>query len=184
MSYFKSKAIILKKIKYGEKESIYSIFSYDFWRIDVIKKKSSKEKPIDVWYDISFELHSSTNLKISRISNIKILQEFNPSGKDFDSIHDYLSLLSHILKKTEKNAPIYEIYVLLHALLKTNISTEKILLSKLKLWQILWELRTDSSDETLSKVLGYIGTHSSKDCLRLTGLSSEHCKKLEDLMSD
>jgi recombinational DNA repair protein (RecF pathway) len=48
MNIFKSKGYILRKIKQGNKEHIYLVFSYDYGKISCLKKNSSKEKELDV----------------------------------------------------------------------------------------------------------------------------------------
>ena len=44
MSVFKDKAIVLKVDKIAEKDLLYTIFSYDYWKLKVSKKFSKKEK--------------------------------------------------------------------------------------------------------------------------------------------
>ena len=100
------------------------------------RKKAAKEKPLDIGYDVNFEVHSNKNSKISRIANIKIINEFDPSGKDFETINEYLSLIIQVYSRTEKNTAIFGIYTLLNELLKTKISKEKIIFAKLKLKNI------------------------------------------------
>lgn len=184
MSYFRSKAIVLKKTKYGEKDFLYSFFSYDFWKIDVVKKKASKEKPLDIWYDINFEVHSQNNSKLSRIANIQILNEFDPTKHDFTTINEYLSLIYLVYQKTEKNLPVYEIYTLLNELHKINISVEKIVIAKLKLRDIFWELDIEHTDLTIKKILHYIHNNSVKNCLRLKDISKHHLTVLQKIISD
>ena len=182
MSYFKSKGVILKKTKHKEKEFLYSIFSYDFWRIDVLKKIASKEKTLYIWYDINFEVHSKKNSSISRIANIKILHEFDTNNRDFQTINKYLTLLYTVYSKTEKNTAIYEIYTLLNQLHKTSINSDKILLARLKLKNIFWELVDNHTDPTAQKILTFIQKNSCKDVLRLTGIWDDISKQLEQLL--
>jgi hypothetical protein len=82
-------------------------------------------------------VHSKNNEKLSRIAHIEIINEFDPSKHNFDTINEYLSLIFHVYKKTEKNIPIYEIYTLLNELHKIAITKEKIILAQLKLQEIL-----------------------------------------------
>ena len=56
MSVFKDKAIVLKVDKIAEKDLLYTIFSYDYWKLKVSKKFSKKEKNIDLGYIINFEI--------------------------------------------------------------------------------------------------------------------------------
>lgn len=184
MSYFKSKGIVLKKTKHGEKEYIYSLFSYDFWKIDVLKKISSKEKSLDVWYDINFEIHSKKNSSISKIANIKIVGEFDPQDKDFNTIHDYLALLSQVQKRCEKSLAIYEIYEILHIMLKSEITREKILLAHIKIMQVFWELVEEHSDPTTQKILKFIHQNSASKIMRLTWMQQQQYQHLSNLLQD
>lgn len=184
MSYFRSKAIVLKKTKYGEKEFLYSLFSYDYWKIDVLKKKAAKEKPLDIGYDINFEVYSQNNNTLSRIANIQIIDEFDPTKHDFETINEYLSLIFMVYTKTAKNLPIYEIYILLNELHKTTISKEKIIIAKLKLKEILWELPLENSDNTIKKILHYIHNNSARNCLRLKDVSDIHTIELLKIIWD
>ena len=101
-----------------------------------MKKKAAKEKPLDIGYDINFEVHSKKNSSISHIAHIKITSEFDTKGKDFETINAYLTLLSQVYNRSEKAVPIYEVYTLLNELHKVDIKPEKILLAQLKLRHI------------------------------------------------
>jgi recombinational DNA repair protein (RecF pathway) len=48
MSFFKSKAIILKIYKNKDKNFIYDIFTYEFGKIKIQKKDAKKEKALDI----------------------------------------------------------------------------------------------------------------------------------------
>lgn len=184
MSYFRSKGIVLKKTKYGEKEFLYSIFSYDFWKIEVLKKNASKEKPLDIWYDINFEVHSYKNSQLSRIAHIKIINEFDPSKHKFKTINAYLWLIHMVYIKSEKKNAIFEIYILLHELHKIEITKEKILLAQLKIKNIFWELPINHSDTSICSVLKFIHNNSSKNCLRIKGISESQTEIFEKIIEN
>ena len=73
MSIFKTKWIILKIHKIRDKDFLYTIFSKDYWKIMCNKKFSKKEKTLDLWYLINFEIITKENVSIHKIKNIKIL---------------------------------------------------------------------------------------------------------------
>ena len=173
MSLFKSKGIVLKKKKLWEKEFLYTLFSHDFWKIDVVKKLSTKEKSLDIGYDINFEIKHAKKNGISSIANIKILSEFDVQKKDFKTIQEYLWLIYRIYKKTEKNIPVYKIYNIINILNKKDITREKICLTELKLIDIFWELPENHADETIRKIFLFIRNNNIKDILRLSGISDE-----------
>ena len=63
MSFFKTKAIVLKikkdvyiETKTKDRYFIYTIFSYDFWKIDCLRKFSKKHKNLDLWNIINLEI--------------------------------------------------------------------------------------------------------------------------------
>jgi hypothetical protein len=183
MSLFKSKGIVLKKKKLWEKEFLYTLFSYDFWKIDVVKKLSSKEKALDIGYDINFEIKHAKKNGISSIANIKILSEFDVKEKDFKTIQEYLWLIFRIYTKTEKNIPVYEIYNIINILNKKDITREKICLTELKLVDIFWELPENHSDETVRKIFLFIRNNNIKDILRLSGIDDEKLTILQQIYS-
>lgn len=173
MSLFRSKAIVLKKTKIGEKEFIYSLFSYDYGKIDVVKKISAKEKPLDIGYNINFEIHSGKKNQIHKISHIKILSEFDPKWYDFTVIHNYLELIQFLYKNTQKGLPIYELYHVIHELHQKKVSWEKICLSRLKMLHIFWELSQKHDNPTAQKILLFIHNNSIKNILRLSGVDED-----------
>lgn len=184
MSYFKSKAIILRKQKHKEKEFLYTVFSYDFWKIDVLKKYSPKEKNLDIWYDANFEIYSKSSEKLSTISNVKIISEFHAQKHDFGSIEQYLALLTDIYKKTEKNLPIYEVYDLVSILNKSPLWPETILLARVKLFQILGVLPSDHPDPVVQKVLKFCHQNNFSRVIKLKGLQKEQICLVEKLFLD
>lgn len=184
MSYFKSKAIILRKQKHKEKEFLYTVFSYDFWKIDVLKKYSAKEKNLDIWYDANFEIYSKNSEKLSTISNVKIISEFHAQKHDFKSIEQYLALLTDIYKRTEKNLPIYEIYDIVSILNKSPLGSETILIARIKLFQVLGVLPSEHTDPVVQKILKFCHQNSFSRIIKLKGLQEEQILLLERLLSD
>ena len=103
MSVFKDKAIVLKVDKIAEKDLLYTIFSYDYWKLKVSKKFSKKEKNIDLGYIINFEIITKENVSIHKIKNVKIKSEFNLENKrTFSEINIFLEILSLIYKQKRK----------------------------------------------------------------------------------
>ncbi len=182
MSIFKTKWIILKIDKLKPQEFLYTIFTKDYWKIKCNKKLSKKEKTLDLWYLINFEISTKQNSNIHNTRNIKISSEYDLSNKTFKEMNLYLEILANILKQTPEWNPIYELFELLELLNSyNNIDELKLLLIKLKVTSIFWELWDDHSDPTISKILKFIHNNKTDRILKLTGIDDKIKIKLEKL---
>ena len=182
MSVFKTKWIILKIHKPKDKDFLYTVFTYDFWKILVSKKKNTKEKALDLWYMVNCEIRTKDWYNIHKISNLKIVSEFYYENKPFDLIQDYLKTLSLVLKNTPDGNPAFEIFNILEQINKhKNITSEKLCLARLKIMNCLWDLNIIHSDPIIWKILKFIDTHNISDLLRLTGITDEIYKKLLEI---
>ena len=181
MSFFKSKAIVLNKKKLSEKEFIYSIFSYEYGKIDCKKKVWAKEKPLDIWYDINFEIFWKKANSLATIRNIKILHELDTKTQDYATIFVYMQLMNQIHKQTERWIPVYAIYDLVHSLHEKKITETSVILSLLKLKHILGVLPLTHNDPIVQKVLKYIYNTNISQILLLTWINTEIKKKLHDV---
>ncbi|PIE85542.1 hypothetical protein CSA08_01415 [Candidatus Gracilibacteria bacterium] len=183
MSIFKTKAIVLNINKNKDKNFIYSLFSLDYGRINCIKKLKTKEKSIDLGYNIDFEINVAKNKEtISSFRNIKIISEFKTSGKKFSEINDFLELISMIFKKTPYGVPIYEIYNSVSVLCNLKeVKNEKILLTKLKILDILGELDENHKNNTVRKILKFVNKNNIKTILRLAGLEENILEEIRKI---
>jgi len=182
MSVFKTKWIILKINKPKDKDFLYTLFTYDFWKVLVSKKKSSKEKLLDLGYAVNLEVRTKPWVNIHKISNIKITSEFDYENKDFDIIEWYLRLLTLVLKNAPDGNPMFEIFEILEAVNSyKKITPEKLCLSRLKIINCLWSLDTENKNPTIKKILNYIDNHSIHDILRLTGIENDIYRSLQDI---
>jgi len=100
MSLFKIQAIVLEIKKKQKNDFLYQVFSKDYGKIWVEKKKNAKEKALDLGYIINAELKTKEERQVHKIQNIKITSEFDSSEKDFLIIETYLQTLFLILKET------------------------------------------------------------------------------------
>lgn len=175
MSIFKTKAIVLNINKSKDKNFIYSLFTLDYWKINCVKKLKTKEKSLDLWYNIDFEINVAKNKdSMSSFRNIKILSEFDTSNKSFNQINDFLELITLVSKNTPYWVPMHEIYNSINALYSLeNIKSEKILLTKLKVLNLLWELDENSKNLTLKKILKFVNNNSINTVLRLWGIEED-----------
>jgi len=190
MSIFKDSGIIIKTTKLKDKEFLYTIFTKTFWKILAKKKFSKKEKSLDLWYYINFEIETSKkieSLKTSEIINkirfIKILNEFQTSNRNFIEINNYLILLNTILKKTAfwvENMEILEIIKAINIYSKEDLEI-KLILANLKIINILWELDIQNKNETISKILKFISKNNIKTILKLNWINEEIKKELQNI---
>ena len=190
MSIFKDSGIIIKITKLDNKEFLYTIFTEKFWKIITRKKISKKEKTLDLWYYITCEIESSKKSDINKIWWIKILSEFlsknteYQNGKKFSEINNYLMLLNTILKKTAfwvPNTPILEIIKKINKYNKNDLEM-KLILSNLKVINVLWELNIENKDITISKILKFINKNEITNILKLSWINEKQKKKLQNIL--
>lgn len=175
MSMFKNQWIILKIKKLEEKNILYTILSSDYWKILCNKKFNSKEKTLDLGYFIDFEIDVKYWVNIFNIKNIKILSEFNSLWKKYSIIENFLILLNLVHLKLPEKLVNYEIFNTLKEIVKYSelensekINSSKLILSQLKILNILWFLEIDNKNLTIKKILNYINKNNISNILKLT----------------
>lgn len=182
MSVFKTKWIIIKIDKIAKNDFLYTIFSYDYWKIKANKKIAKQEKTLDIWYIINFEIETKKDISIHKIRNIKILSSFDYEKKSFLLINNFLELIALVLKNTPEWVQIFEIYNIFDFINNyEKITEEKLLLAKLKIINILWELNIRSDDKIIEKILNFIDKNNIKEIFRLKWISEEQKKLLENI---
>lgn len=192
MSIFKDKAIVLKidkvnsnssweKIK--DKELLYTLFTKTYWKIKANKTYSKNEKNIDIWYIINFEIITTDNKKIHKIKNIKINSEFNLNkDKNFSEINNYLEILSIIYREIPEWLSFEEIFEVIEKINTCeNIDLTKLILAKLKIKALLWNLNTKNKNLIITKILKFIHNSKIDSIFRLTWINNEQKKELENL---
>jgi len=182
MSIFKTKWVLLKINKVSGKDFLYTIFTYDYWIIRASKKNNKNEKAIDLWYLINFEVETKEKRDIHRIRNIKISLEFICENKNFATINAYLTLLWTILNNTPIWVPIYEISDIIEAVLNyDNIDETKLILARLKIINILWNLDINHKNIIVGKILKFINNNKIWEILRLSWISDEVKEELKNI---
>jgi len=180
LSIFKTKWIVLKIHKIKLWEFLYTIFTREYWKIICNKKISKKEKSLDLWYLINFEITTKENQSIHKIRNIKIISEFSRDNKSFYELNAYLTILALILNKIPKWSPIYELFDLLEILNSIiNINKIQLILIRLKIISIFWELNENNSNQTVSKILKFINSNKIDRIIKLTWINENIKKELE-----
>lgn len=183
MSVFKSKWIILKYKFLNQKwEILYDIFSLDYGKIQAIKKSSKKEKILDLWNLIDFEIETSLGSNINKIRNIKIINTFYYLETNFNIINIYLEIINLISKNTPEWIIIKEIYDVLF-IINTfkNIDYTKLVLSKLKIFSIFWNLNLENKDLIVSKILNFISKNNIEKIFLLTWIDEKILQNLEKI---
>lgn len=183
MSVFKSKWIILKyKFLNHKWEILYDIFSDNYGRIQAIKKSSKKEKNLDLWNLVDFEIETSLGSSINKIRNIKIINTFYYIENNFNIINIYLEIINLISKNTPEWIVIKEIYDVLFCINSfKNIDYTKLVLSKLKIFSIFWNLNLENNDLTISKILNFISKNNIETIFLLTWIDEKILQNLEKI---
>ncbi len=180
MSIFKTKAIILKISKIQENNFLYTILSYEFWKIRVIKKRNKREKNLDIGYIINWEIKTREKNDIHKIWNIKISCEFPYEKKQFWEINSFLELLALINNNIPEKVAVFEIFDIVEHINKYDkISQEKITLWKLKVLNKLWILKLENKNPTVQKILKFIDKNNIKTIFKLTWIDDKTKKELE-----
>lgn len=174
MSTFKDKAIILKTEKIGEKDLLYTLFSYDFWKIRVNKKFSKKEKNLDLGYIINFEIVTKENVSIHKIKNIKIKSEFLIENKTFSEINIFLEILNLIFKEIPAWVQNKEIFTIIEEInKKEKIDEIMLILAKIKIKFILGILGLEVKNPIIQKILKFIYNNKIKEIFKLKWINEE-----------
>lgn len=184
MSIFKDSAIVLKITKKENKDFVCHLMSEKFWKIIAIKKISPKEKALDIWYHINYEIDSKKESKSSKLRMIKIINEFNYEGKKFREINSFLDLINIIIKRVEpwvENISINEIVKEILKYDKDDLEI-KLILAQLKIINLLWELNTENKDKTISKILNFINKNNFKNIIKLSWINDKLKKELQNLL--
>ncbi len=182
MSLFKSKGIILKITKIKDKNFVYDIFTYDYWKIKVQKKNTKKEKNLDLWYIINCEIETKQWRDIHKIKNIKIKSEFDYENKNFAVLNTYLEIISYVEKNLTYWADFKDIFEIIEIINnKKNIDDTKLVLAKLKITNYLWELNIENNDKNVEKILKFINKNKISEILKLTWIDNDLKIKLKNL---
>ena len=200
MSIFKTKWIVIKINKGQENNFLYTIFSYDYGKITTTKKYSKKEKNLDLWYLINFEIETKEKKSIHKIKNIKIKSEFNFENKSFTIINSYLELLSSIVKNIPSWIAVYEVFDIIETINnKKEINEIHLLLAQLKMLMISWKIeipppnppaisgqallsKEGEKDKIIKKILKFIDQNNINRILKLSGIEGELKEELENIL--
>jgi len=179
LSIFKTKWIILKIHKTKPWDFLYTIFTKEYWKIICNKKISKKEKTLDLWYLINFEIITKEHQKIHKIKSIKIISQFSNNNKTFNELNNYLILLALINEKSPQWLVIIELFELIELINNSNINEITLIILKLKIISIFWELNENHNNKIIAKILKFINSNKVNRLLKLTWITEELKKELE-----
>lgn len=182
MSLFSSQGIILRIQKLKDKQELYTIFTREYGSIQVTRKYSQRNKPVDLGTIISSEIETKPERDIHTIRNLKIRSQFDAQRASFEMTHRFLLLLHYAYTHLPLGHSIPEVFEVLSELAKIQSpETQDILLSQLKIMDILWNLDIEHQDATIKKILRFIHESPIQKVLKLTGLKDEDTQKLEEV---
>lgn len=100
--------------------------------------------------------------------NIKIKWEFKTENKSFSEINWFLETLWYLLRNFPEWVSNYELFWILEYIIKLkHLSEIQIILSKLKIKNIFWELNLEDKNKTVSKILKFINSNNIETILKL-----------------
>ena len=195
LSIFNDKAIVLKINKAAwnnsnennfwkktsDKELLYTLFTKSYWKIKASKNYTKTEKNIDLGYVINFEIMTKENSKIHKIKNIKIKSEFNLNkDKNFYELNKYLEILALVYREIPEWIAFEEIFDVVETINNyEKIDETKLILAKIKIKSLLWNLNVEHNDKIIEKILKFINTSKIENILKLTWINEEQKKELD-----
>jgi len=195
LSIFNDKAIVLKinKVawsnsnennfwkKTSDKELLYTLFTKSYWKIKASKNYTKTEKNIDLGYVINFEIITKENSKIHKIKNIKIKSEFNLNkDKNFYELNKYLEILALVYREIPEWVAFEEIFDVIETINNyEKIDETKLILAKIKIKSLLWNLKIEHNDKIIEKILKFINISKIENILKLTWINEEQKKELD-----
>jgi recombinational DNA repair protein (RecF pathway) len=184
MSIFKSQWIVLKIKKISEKNLLYTILTSDYGKILCNKKFNSREKNLDLGFLINFEIEVKLGINIHSIKNIKILDEFDFLWKKYSTINNLLILLNIINLKLPEKLVNLEIFNSLKNIIKyKKLTPNKLILSQLKIINILWLLDLENKNLTIKKILYFINKNKIENILKLTWIDQKLELELKSIVN-
>jgi hypothetical protein len=133
-------------------------------------------------YIINCEIETRESRDIHKIKNLKIKSEFSYESKDFAIINEYLNILGIVYQKIPFGLVYRDIFELLEELNdKKSIDETKLVLARLKVIDLLGELKVENSDLLVGRILKFINKNRIKEIFNLNGISNELLIKLRNL---
>ena len=173
MAIFKCSWIVLKKSDLIENQNLLTVFTREYWKININYKNSKTQKSLDIGFIIDFETNVKSEKKIVSLSNVHIKSQFNYENKDYNIILEYLNTIFIIQKLCPLNLELTWIYEIVESLHKIELNEEKLIFAQLKIVSNLWLLNIENNDLTIKKILSFVQKNSILDILKLKWLNED-----------
>lgn len=185
MAIFKCSWIVLKKSILNDKTKLITVFTNEYWKININYKDKKTDKTLDVWYVINFETRVKDENKVTQLNNVFIKSVFNYEQKSYSIILEYLNLIKIIQKNCPLNLQIYGIYEIFSKMQEyENLSDEKIIFTQLKILTKLGLIDLENKNEKISKILNFIQKNNINDILKLKWLDEETKNLLKNIVKN
>ncbi len=182
MSIFKTTWIVLQIKKSHNTESLYTIFFKEYGILNVIKRKKSRERPLDIGYTINCEIITRESRNIHTIWAIKVISHLHIQDGNYDDIYNVLSIIAYVHRELPVGNTHYEIYDILSTYLTYwSKNMQAHLVTTLKIAALCGNLVDTHSDTTTQKILRFIHRSPYTDILRLETLPTQIYRNLESI---
>lgn len=183
MAIFKCNWIILKKSILNDKTKLITVFTDEYWKININYKDKKTDKQLDIWYIINFETKVKDDNKVTQLNNVYIKSVFNYENKSYSIIFEYLNLIKIVQKKCPLNLQIYWIYDIFSKMqILENLSEEKIIFCQLKILFKLWLISNEHKNEKINKILKFIEKNNISEIVKLKWLDDNSKSILKELI--
>lgn len=112
----KTRAIVLRKLDYGDTSRIIHLFSEDFGKISAILKggrsgKSKKIMLVDILNNVQIVLYKKETREIQIISEVDLIQHYPNITDDFDRMMHASAIIELLLNLTVENENNHRLYI-------------------------------------------------------------------------
>ncbi|MBI1939615.1 MAG: DNA repair protein RecO [Ignavibacteriales bacterium] len=112
----KTRAIVLRKLDYGDTSRIIHLFTEDFGKISAILKggrsgKSKKIMLVDVMNNVQIVLYKKETREVQIISEVDLLQHYPNISDDFDRMMHASAIIELLLNLTVENENNHRLYI-------------------------------------------------------------------------
>lgn len=186
MSIFHDNGIIIKIIKWTEKDDILQVFFQNYGILSVKNTKNKRKIWMDIWNLISAEIYTRSENSLATLQAVKVLSYIPSDTLNYKSQLAFLEYITDIKTYIPLWYPHYESFQLSEKLLQIwkTLRYQDILLARLKLREILWEgWELVSNKVFLRKIQNFLRSYDTKYIFQLTSLSEEQIQSLEKILS-
>ena len=116
------------------------------------------------------------------MQGVKIIKQFEAENKSYDAINNFLDLLNMIIEKMPEWLSNKSIFDVIEAVVwYEKINETKLLLAKLKIRNILWELNLENKREDIEKILKFINENKIDYILKIKQLDKNMLRIISNI---